>query len=104
MEAGLEINADYVYIAVSSPECRETHDMNILVVNRPFENMAQLKYLGATVTNQNLIQEKIKMRLNSDNACYYSVQNLLSSYLLSKNVKNRIYQTIIFHMVLSRVG
>jgi hypothetical protein len=51
------------------------------------------KYLGTTVTNQNLIQEKIKRRLNSGNACYHWVQNLLSSRLLSKNVKVRIYKT-----------
>jgi hypothetical protein len=43
------------------------------------------------VTNQNLIQDEIKRRLNSGNACYHSVQNLLSSRLLSKNVKVRIY-------------
>jgi hypothetical protein len=54
------------------------------------------KYLGTTVTNQNLIQEDIKRRLNSGNACYHSVQNHLPSCLLSKNVKVRIYKTIIF--------
>jgi hypothetical protein len=40
-----------------------------------------------TVGNQNLIQEEIKRRLNSSNACYHSVQKLLSFRLLSKNVK-----------------
>jgi hypothetical protein len=43
---------------------------------------------------------KLKMRLNSGNACYHSVQNLLSSRMLSKNVKIRIYKTIILHMIL----
>jgi hypothetical protein len=57
-------------------------------------------YLGTTVTNQNLIQEEIKRRLNSGNACYHSVQNLLSSRLLSKNVKVRTYKTIILPVVL----
>jgi hypothetical protein len=46
-----------------------------------------------------LIQEEIKRRLNSGNACYHSVQNLLSSRLL-KNVKVRIYKTIILPVVL----
>jgi hypothetical protein len=47
-----------------------------------------------TVTTQNLIQEEIKRRSNSGNACYHSVQSLLSSRLLSKNLKIRIYKTI----------
>jgi hypothetical protein len=50
-------------------------------------------------TNQNLIQEKIKRRLNSGNSCYHSVQSLLSSRLLSKNINIRIYKTVIFPLV-----
>jgi hypothetical protein len=53
-----------------------------------------------TVINQNLIQEEITRRLNSGNACYHSVQNLLSSHLLSKNVKVTIYKPIILPVVL----
>jgi hypothetical protein len=52
------------------------------------------------MTNQNIIQEEIKRRLNSGSACYHSVQNLLSSRLLLKNVKVRIYKTIILPVVL----
>jgi hypothetical protein len=52
------------------------------------------------VTNQNLIQEEIKRRLNTDNACYNSVQKLLSTCLLSKNIKIKIYKTILFPVIL----
>jgi hypothetical protein len=62
--------------------------------------MLQFKYLGTTVTNQNLIQEEIKRRLNSGNACYHSVYNLLSSRLLPRNVKIRICKTTILPVVL----
>jgi hypothetical protein len=48
---------------------------NIKIGDRSFEYMAQFKYLGTTVMNQNLIQEENKRRLNSGNACYHSVQN-----------------------------
>ena len=50
--------------------------------------------------NQNSIAEEIKSRLRSGNACYHSVQNLLSSRLLSKNLKIKIYRTIMLPVVL----
>ena len=62
--------------------------------------MEEFKYLGTTLTNQNSIQEEIKSRLNLGNACYYSVQNLLSSRLLSKNLNIKIYRSIILPVVL----
>jgi hypothetical protein len=61
--------------------------------------VANFRYLGTTTTDQNLIHEKI-MRLNSSNACYHSVQNLLSSRLLSINVKIKIRKNLIFPVVL----
>jgi hypothetical protein len=56
--------------------------------------------LATTLTNQNSIQEEIKSRLKSGNACYHAVQNILSSSLLSKNLKIKIYRTIILPVVL----
>jgi len=68
--------------------------------NSTFERVEEFKYLGTTLTNQNSIQEEIKSRLRSGNACYHSVQNRLSSRLLSKNLKIKIYRTIILPVVL----
>ena len=58
--------------------------------NSTFERVEEFKYLGTTLTNQNSVQEEIKSRLRSGNACYHAVHSLLSSRLLSKNLKTKI--------------
>jgi len=58
--------------------------------NSTFERVEVFKYLGTTLTIQNSIAEEIKSRLRSGNVCCHSVQNLLSSRLLSKNLKIKI--------------
>ena len=68
--------------------------------NSSFGRVEQFKYLGTTLAKQNSIQEEINSRLKLGNACIHSVQNFLSSTLLSKNLKIKIYRTIILSVVL----
>jgi hypothetical protein len=67
-EVGLEVNAekDKYLLLCGHQNAGGNHD--IKVANRPFENVAQFKYLVTAVTNQNLIREEIKRKLNSGNA------------------------------------
>jgi hypothetical protein len=85
---------------------RKINELMMNTITRTFvvTVVVTFKYLGETVTNQNLIQEEIKRRLDSGNDCYHSVQNLLSFRLLLKNVKIRMCKTIILPVVLNGSG
>ena len=65
-----------------------------------FEEVAEFKYLGTKITKRNEMHKEIKHRLNSGNAYYYPLQVLLSSQLLSKNIKLKIYKTVILPVIL----
>jgi hypothetical protein len=83
-EVGLEVNVEKTKYMLVSRDQNAGQNREIKIGNRSFENVSQFRYLGTTVTNPNLIQEEIKRRLNSGNACYHSVQKFLSSHLLLK--------------------
>jgi hypothetical protein len=99
-EVGLEVNPEKTkYILVS--RCQKAGQrQSIKIGNRPFESV----WLCSNIWDQHLqmktIREEIKSRLNSGNACYHSVQSLLSSRLLSRNIKVKIYKTIILPDIL----
>ena len=67
--------------------------------NSSFQMEEEFKYLETTLMKQNSILKEIKSRFKLGNACYHSVQNLLSSSLLSKNMKIKIHRNIIFPVV-----
>ena len=70
--------------------------------NKRFESVESSKCLGTSLTNQNAIEKEVKNRLKLRNACYHSVQNLLSSSLLYKNTKIKMYRTIILIVMFNR--
>jgi hypothetical protein len=66
-EVALEVNAEKTKYMLLSRHQTARQNQNVKIGDRSSENVAQLKYLGTTVKNQNLIQEEIQRRLNSDN-------------------------------------
>jgi hypothetical protein len=58
-----------------------------MIANNHFENEARFGYLGRTVTNENFVHEEVKITLISGNPCHRSIQNILSSRLLSKTLR-----------------
>jgi predicted transcriptional regulator len=86
-DVGLEINVEKTKYMIMSRYPNSGQNQNVRIANESFERVATFKYLGTELTNQNDIHDEIKSRLNSGNACYYSVQNLLSSVLYKKNLK-----------------
>ncbi|KAJ4444359.1 hypothetical protein ANN_06151 [Periplaneta americana] len=99
-EIGLEVNPEKTKYMIMSRDQNIVRKGNIKIGNLSFEEVEKFKYLGATVTNTSDIWEEIKHRINMINTCYYSVEKLLSSSLLLKNLKVRIYKTVILPVVL----
>jgi hypothetical protein len=95
VEVGLEVNAEKTKYSLLSRHQNAGQSHDIKIANRSFENVTQFKYFGTRVKNKNLVQEEIKRRLNSGNACYHSVQNMLSL-----NVKIKIYKIVISRVIL----
>jgi hypothetical protein len=81
-DVGLEIKAEKTKCMIMSRHQNSGQNQNIRIANESFENVAKFKYMGTTLTNHNDIHDEIKTRLNSGNACYYSVQKLLPSHFI----------------------
>ena len=93
---GLEVNSEKII----SRHQNVIQNQNIVIGTLSFENVEKFRYLGVTVTNTNDIRKEIKSRINMGNACYYSLEKILSSCLLSKKLKVKPYKTIILSVVL----
>jgi len=78
-EIGLEVNADETKYMIMSRDQNAGRIYIMKTDNSSIERVEEFKYLGTTLTNKNSIQEEIKSRLKLGNACYYSMQNFLSS-------------------------
>ena len=80
-EIELEVNADKTKYMVMSRDQNAGRSHNMKTDHRSFERVEEFKYLG---TNQFSVQEEIKSKLKSRNACYHSVQNILFQFVIQK--------------------
>jgi hypothetical protein len=76
---------------VLSHEQNVGQNRNRKIGNTSSERVEQFKNLRITLTNQNSSQEEIENKVKSGNTCYYSVQNLLSSSVLSEDINIKLY-------------
>jgi hypothetical protein len=102
-EIGLEVDPEETKYMSMSRRQKTRQEHSTKIANRSFEDVAKFKYVGTTLTEQNCMHEEINNRLNSWNACYHSVQSLLSSRLLSGNLNVKVYKTIIYQLFCMRV-
>jgi hypothetical protein len=93
-EIGLEINGENTKYMVMSQNQNAEKNHNIKIDNKSFETVEEFKNFGTTLTNKIPFTKKLRADWKSGNACYHLVQNLLSSRLLSKNTKIRVYREL----------
>ena len=80
-EAGQEANSDTAEYIVMSRDQNATRSHSINIDYISFE---RFQIFGKNLTNSNSIQEEIKSRLKSGNACYHSVQSFVFHFAIQK--------------------
>jgi hypothetical protein len=99
-EIGLEVNPEKTKYMLMSCSRKIGQKHSTKIASRPFEDVEKFKFLRTTLTDQNCLHEEIQSVLNLGNACNHSVQSLPSSHLQSRNLKVKMYKTIILPDVL----
>ena len=102
MIGGLELNADKIKYRVMSGDQSAGRRHSMKTDNGSFERVEDFKYSWKTLARQTCVQEEIKSRLQSGNACCHLVQNITSSGLLYKNIQTEIYRTVMLGVKLGR--
>jgi len=97
---GLQVNIDNTKYMIINQDTGNEGDKNIRISYEVIEKGNKFTYLGTYVTSKTEVAEKIKSRLVSGNACFYSVQKFLTSQLISRKLKMKIYRTVILPVLL----
>ena len=84
----LEVNSEKTKYMITSCQQNAVQNQNIVIQYLSFEKVEKFIYLGVTVTNTNDVREEIKLRINMGNACYYSLEKILSSHLTFQEIES----------------
>jgi hypothetical protein len=97
-KVGLQINeqkTEYMIIG------RQNWMDQVLEVDHfKFKRVNSFKYLGSIVTEKNDITKEVAARIQAGNRNYYGLEKLLSSRSLSREIKRRLYTSLIRPVIL----
>lgn len=97
---GLAINFEKTKFLYMSRSNTDRNMTNIMIDNKKIEEVESFKYLGATVTNLNMMEKEITVRIASANKSYYSLMPLMKRKSITRYTKIRLYNTVIRPVVL----
>ena len=75
-------------------------EQHIELEGHTFRKVSQFKYLGSIITQDNELKTEVSTRIQLANKGYYGLERILKSRTLSKNLKIRIYMTLLRPIVL----
>jgi protein associated with RNAse G/E len=103
-ESGVGVNVEKTNYMFLSHERNVGIYHNMNLGNTLVGSMEKFKYLGTKLTNRNCIYEEAKIRLRSGDTFYHSVQNILTSSLVPKNIKIKVLRPVIMSASSSSLG
>ncbi|VVC44605.1 Reverse transcriptase domain [Cinara cedri] len=100
-KVGLRVNEEKTkYMVVSRRNGNQVQEEFIEVEEYKFKRVDQFKYLGSIITQDNDIKTEISTRLQSANKCFFGLSKIFRSRAISKNLKVRMYLTLLRPIVL----
>ncbi|KAF0753170.1 ribosome biogenesis protein TSR3 isoform X1 [Aphis craccivora] len=100
-KVGLTINDDKTeYLVVSRSNRNYRLEQHIELEGHTFKKVSQFKYLGSIITQDNELKIGVSSRIQLANKGYYGLEKILKLRTLSKNLKIRMYMTLLRPIVL----
>jgi len=100
-KVGLTVNEEKTEYLVASRKNRNGDlEQYIKIEEFKFKRVSQFKYLWSMITKDNNIKTEVSTRIQLANKGYYELEKVLKSKVLSKNLKIKMYMTLLRPIVL----